>query len=367
MSELLNVISIVCKVTPNFVDPSLATETNQDVLRKHTQHLYNLAFKQINKTNRIAIASGNNAEISYTGPPEDAVLLATDVFDKISASNKHCTTTLTASIGIYLESISLLDNLSEHPKIIKNGINVAKQLMSLAKPNEILVSASFYEIISPTDQSRTTLFEEVKLKHDSHVIDFENYLQIPKSEDTKETDLSDLNKPILLQQKLNKENKPNLFNTNHLKYVMAGFVVLLIYASYELYSLPKTKPIQVVKARQLVSNKILEPVKASFLKVSFIDPTLTQQNVLVENFINVSVKKISKNSSQAKANQKRKKLKKILTETVDADLKKPEEQEVISEFIKNEEIIVRKPAKPIERLEQKMVCSQATIALNQCH
>ena len=368
MPEFLNVISIVCNISPHFVDSSIANETNQDVLRKHTQHLFNLAFKHINKTNRIAIASGNNAEISYTGPPEDAVLLATDIFDKISASNKHCTTTLSASIGIYLESISLLDNLSEHPKIIKNGINFAKQLMNLAKPNEILVSASFYETISPNDQSRTTLFEEVTLKHDSHVIDFEEYLLIPKSENAKESDLPELTKPILVQQKLNKENKPNFFNLNQLKYVMAVLVVVvLINASFELSTLPTTKPIKIVKPRQLVSNKISDPVKASFLKVHFVEPALTQQNVLVENFNTPSVKKISKISSQVKAKQKKKKTTKILSETIDTDLKKLEEKEVISEAIKNEEIIVTKPVKSNEILEQKMVCSQAAIALNQCH
>ena len=99
----------------------------------------------------------------------------------------------------------------------------------------------------------------------------------------------------------------------------------------------------------------------------FVEPALTQQNVLVENFNTPSVKKISKISSQVKAKQKKKKTTKILSETIDTDLKKLEEKEVISEAIKNEEIIVTKPVKSNEILEQKMVCSQAAIALNQCH
>ncbi len=375
MPEFLNIISIVCNISPHFVDSLGENETVQVVLRKHIQHLFNLSFIHINKTNRIAIATGYSAEISFTGPPEDAVFLATDVFNKISASNKHCSTTLTASIGIHLQSISMVDNLSAHPKTIQNGIKVAKQLMNLAKSNEILVSPSFYEAISPKDQSRTTLFEENKLLHDNQVINFQNYLKILKLVKAKENDVTDLTKQNYLQQKLHKSIKFNFFNLNQLKYLIANlFIGVLIFTSDEFFSVPLNepiklvKPIKIVESKQLVLNLTLQPVGASFLRVHFIEPELTQPNFLVETQNNALVKSILKSNFSIKAKHPRKIPIQETSNTVNANLNKPENEEiVISEAIKYKEIIVPKPIKTIDRPEQKMICSQAVIALNQCH
>ena len=369
MPEFLNIISIACNISLGFVESSSENETKQVVLTKHIQHLFNLAVKHINKTNRIAIVAGNSAEISFTGPSEDAVLLATDIFNMVSTSNKHCSTKLIPRIGIHLETISMVENVSEHPKTIRNGINVAKQLMNLAKPNEILVSHSFYEIISLANQSHITLYKEVVIKHDQHIADFRKHLAIPKLAKALEIELTHLNKQNSSTQNLEISYKSKLLNSNLPKYVTAGLIIaVLITTTDELSLYTSHKPDVIITPKQSATNLNSQPSTASFLRVHYIEPESAQQNVTEENPIVAQVKSYPRSISTIES-KKPKKIdtsKEVIIETF-ANTNKPEDEEIIiSEASKNDEIIMPLPTN-YGRPEQRMGCSQAVKALNQCH
>src|SRR6185295_838454 len=56
------------------------------------------------------------------------------------------------------------------------GINVAQRVMSFAEPNQILVSRSYYEIVSRLSQEYTRLFQYVGIHRDKHVREHEVYV-----------------------------------------------------------------------------------------------------------------------------------------------------------------------------------------------
>lgn len=227
MTERLNIISICCDVSHDLAHYSEEKEINQIVLRKHINYLSNIAFTKIGFINRIILATDNRVSIAYNGPPEAAMLVATDILNGLSVSNKHGATTLTANIVIHLEPVRLLNDFNEHPNIIGSSIDKAKQLMCFAQPNEILVSPSYYENVTPTLQSQTRMFEPVCVKHENHVLDYQKYLSnlmVDKISKNEPINLAHQQSTKLISQK---QNKSTFLNINSLNYVLASCSVVI--------------------------------------------------------------------------------------------------------------------------------------------
>jgi len=60
--------------------------------------------------------------------------------------------------------------------MLGDGINVAQRVMSFAEPNQILVSRSYYEIVSRLSQEYTRLFQYLGIHRDKHVREHEVYV-----------------------------------------------------------------------------------------------------------------------------------------------------------------------------------------------
>lgn len=352
MTERLNIISFCCNVSLNFAHYSEAKEINQIVLRKHINYLFNIAFTKIGFTNRIILATDNSVSIAYNGPPEAAMLVATDILNRLSVSNKHCSTTLSASIGIHLEPVRLLNDFNEHPNIIGNSIDKAKQLMCFAQPNEILVSPSYYENLTPTVQSQTTMFEQVCVKHENHVLDYQKYLANLMVEKVSK------NEPIILDQQLSTKlplqtpKKSAFLNTNSLNYVLACLsVVITVFFLIEL-----SKSSNVATSARI---KIL-PLKApqsTNIKEPLVKPEISLQNDKVDNKSIESVQVGLEPIPSVKSTQSKKKIKQKTINRVDST---PTNS-------KNKEKISWESFKKSIKQGQKNECTQPEIALNQCH
>ena len=171
MTEQLNIIYVFCDVSLDSADHSTKTDNEQKVCRNHIHHLFDIAYGYIGQTNRIILINANGAEIAYAGPPEDAMLMAKDMLSGILIANKQGSVPLSIRIGIHLQPVNLLEDFNDQTNIISSGIDVAKKRMSQAKPNEILVSPSYYENIPVSMQSHSQLFSTPDELFESHELD----------------------------------------------------------------------------------------------------------------------------------------------------------------------------------------------------
>ena len=160
MTEQLNIISIFCTISLNIADISEKNDQEQRFLKNHINQLFDIAFRHIGQTNRIILITDKGAKIAYSGPPEDAMLLARDIVNVISLANKKGSTTLSAYIGVHLEPVHLISDFNQHANIIANAISTAEQVMTQAKPNEILVSRSYYDNVPASTQATSILWRE---------------------------------------------------------------------------------------------------------------------------------------------------------------------------------------------------------------
>ena len=78
-------------------------------------------------------------------------------------------------MGVNLGPVRLVKDLNGQVNIIGDGINVAQRVMSFARPGQLLVSRSFYEVVSCLSRDYASLFRHEGARTDKHVRDHEVY------------------------------------------------------------------------------------------------------------------------------------------------------------------------------------------------
>ena len=120
-------------------------------------------------SDRMMLDTGDGAALCFLGDPEDAVFAASNLRGNTLASGPE----LALRIGINLGPVRVVKDVNGQPNMLGDGINVAQRVMSFAQPNQILVSRSYYEIVSRLSQEYSRLFQYVGIHRDKHVREHE--------------------------------------------------------------------------------------------------------------------------------------------------------------------------------------------------
>jgi len=83
--------------------------------------------------------------------------------------------TVPVRLGVNLGPVRLVKDLNGQMNIIGDGINVAQRVMSFADPGQLLVSRSFYEVVSCLSRDYMNLFRHEGSRTDKHVREHEVY------------------------------------------------------------------------------------------------------------------------------------------------------------------------------------------------
>jgi PEGA domain-containing protein len=132
------------------------------------------SIRDIAPNDRIILDTGDGVAVNFLGDPEDALFVAMSLRESFAprdAGPPH----LPARIGINLGPVRLVRDLNSQPNIIGDGINVAQRVMGFAKPGQILVSRSYYEVVLHISEGYTKLFNYEGSRTDKHVREHEIY------------------------------------------------------------------------------------------------------------------------------------------------------------------------------------------------
>lgn len=72
-------------------------------------------------------------------------------------------------MGINLGPIKILEDINGNRNTIGDGINVAQRIMSFSKPNQLLVSRAYYDVVSCLSVENPEMFSYVGIHNDKHV------------------------------------------------------------------------------------------------------------------------------------------------------------------------------------------------------
>ena len=165
--------TVICTVVfVDLVDYSREPVARQAALKRHLNDLIGRALAHVAETDRIALDTGDGAALCFFGDPEDALFAA---FNLRQAVTTEPGPGAQIRIGINLGPTRIVRDVNGNRNIIGDGINVAQRVMSFAEPNQILVSRSYYEIVSRVSEEYARLFQYAGLHRDKHVREHEVY------------------------------------------------------------------------------------------------------------------------------------------------------------------------------------------------
>ena len=125
------------------------------------------ALEQVPQRDRIILDTGDGAAVTFMGDPEDALFAALTV--------RNMAAEVPVRLGVNLGPVRLVKDLNGQMNIIGDGINVAQRIMSFARPGQLLVSRSFYEVVSCLSRDYLNLFRHEGSRTDKHVREHEVY------------------------------------------------------------------------------------------------------------------------------------------------------------------------------------------------
>ncbi len=168
--------TFVCSVLfIDIVEYTKKSVTEQLKLKQRFNALLIRALEQVAASDRIVLDTGDGAAICFLGSPEVAMFVAMDVRDGIADESPNETPALEVRMGANLGPIRLIRDINGQPNIIGDGINVAQRVMSFADAGTVLVSRSFFEVVSRLSDDYAQILHYEGSRTDKHVREHEVY------------------------------------------------------------------------------------------------------------------------------------------------------------------------------------------------
>ena len=160
--------TLVCSVLfLDIVEYSKKPVSEQLQLKQEFNRGLTKSLEQVPPRDRIILDTGDGAAVTFMGDPEDALFAAMAMRDSAGA--------IAVRLGVNLGPVRLVKDLNGQLNIIGDGINVAQRVMSFARPGQLLVSRSFYEVVSCLSRDYASLFHHEGARTDKHVREHDVY------------------------------------------------------------------------------------------------------------------------------------------------------------------------------------------------
>lgn len=160
----------------DLVGYSVRSVDDQAALKKLFNELTTKALRGVPEDSRIAIDTGDGAAICFMGDPEEALHSALLMRDLLGQRYGQV---LSLRIGLHMGPLRLVADINGRNNVVGDGINVAQRVMDFAKPNQVLVSRAYYDVVSRIADDTAGLFRHLGVHADKHGREHEVYAVDP--------------------------------------------------------------------------------------------------------------------------------------------------------------------------------------------
>jgi len=174
MQTAINRTFICSVVFLDIVEYSRKPVAEQIYFKERLNTLLTEALAPVAPNDRIILDTGDGAALSFIGDPEDALYVSLALREAL-ARPQPPGPELRIRLGINLGPVRLVKDFNGQPNIIGDGINVAQRVMGFSEPGQVLVSRSFYEVVSCLSEGYGQLFRYEGSRTDKHVREHEIY------------------------------------------------------------------------------------------------------------------------------------------------------------------------------------------------
>ncbi len=127
------------------------------------------AIQEVPESERVILDTGDGAAVCFLGAPEAAMFAALQLCRSFVVDEQDQKPGLLVRIGINLGPVRLVKDINGALNAIGDGINAGQRIMSFGSANQILVSQSFFEVVSRLSDDYKKLFELKGVEKDKHV------------------------------------------------------------------------------------------------------------------------------------------------------------------------------------------------------
>jgi serine/threonine protein kinase len=156
----------------DLVSYSTYSVDQQVALKALFNELITKAIGGVKESSRIMIDTGDGAAICFLGDPEEALQSALLLRDLLVQKYGR---KLSLRVGLHLGPIRMVFDINNRVNVVGDGINVAQRIMDFSKPNQIVVSRAYYDVISRITDTAASLFDYLGPHMDKHLRSHEIY------------------------------------------------------------------------------------------------------------------------------------------------------------------------------------------------
>jgi len=156
----------------DLVSYSTYSVDQQVVVKSLFNELITKAIGGVKESSRIMIDTGDGAAICFLGDPEEALQSALLLRDLLAQKYGR---KLSLRVGLHLGPIRMVFDINNRVNVVGDGINVAQRIMDFARPNQVVVSRAYYDVISRITDSAAGHFDYLGPHMDKHLRSHEIY------------------------------------------------------------------------------------------------------------------------------------------------------------------------------------------------
>lgn len=138
---------------------------DQVALKKLFDDVVARSLKGVPEESRIAMDTGDGAAVCFMGDPEEALHSAMLLRDLLG--HRHGSQ-LGVRIGLHMGPVRLVPDINDRVNVVGDGVNVAQRIMDFAQANQVLVSRSYYDVISRITDDTADMFQYLGQYEDKH-------------------------------------------------------------------------------------------------------------------------------------------------------------------------------------------------------
>jgi len=170
----------LCSVfSVDIVEYSVQSVALQMAWKERLNRYLGVGIQGVPESDRVILDTGDGAAICFLGDPEAAMFCGLRLLGSIIEEEPKRENSLRARMGINLGPVKLVRDINGNLNAIGDGINVGQRVMSFARDNQVLVSRSFYEVVSCLSENYVHLFRYQGVRRDKHVREHIVYELLP--------------------------------------------------------------------------------------------------------------------------------------------------------------------------------------------
>jgi len=153
----------------DIVGYSKHSNDNQIHVKNHFNQVIADSIDCLNEEDSIKLDTGDGIAICYLGDPEDILYLSIGLRNAFMKSADNCEVAYDVRSGINLGPVKIVEDINGQRNTIGDAINVAQRVMDFAKPNQLLVSRSYFDVVNAISEKYQTMFNYIGVREDKHI------------------------------------------------------------------------------------------------------------------------------------------------------------------------------------------------------